>query len=65
MKIKYVALFNLKTAPAQLIFNLDWEFWKGNYHATELWNNKVITLNSNELKSEIVPPHGVMIYKLQ
>lgn len=64
-KIKYVALFNLKSEPAQLIFNLDWEFWKGNYNATELWSNKVITLNSNELKSEIIPPHGVMIYKLQ
>lgn len=63
-KTKYIAFFNLKDSPADLVYKLKWEFWKGNYTATELWNHQVIRNISESLKSNGIPPHGVAVYKL-
>jgi alpha-galactosidase len=63
-KIKYVAFFNLQEHPADLEYKLRWEFWKGNYTATDLWNHQVIRNISDSLIARNIPPHGVVVYKL-
>lgn len=63
-KTKYIAFFNLQDGPADLEYKLKWEFWKGNYTATELWNHQVFRNVSESLKAIGIPPHGVAVYKL-
>jgi len=63
-KTKYLALFNLKAEPATIKFDLEWEFWKGKYKATELWTREVYDINTNLFESDEIPAHGVRVYKL-
>jgi hypothetical protein len=63
-KTKYVAFFNLKDQPADIVFKLDWEFWKGYSKSLELWTKQTIPIVNNEFTTLAVQPHGVAIYKL-
>ncbi len=64
-KIKYVALFNLLDTAATISFNLEWEFWKGNYKTTELWSDNQSMINNGILEANNIPPHGVKIFRLE
>lgn len=60
---KYVAFFNLKNEPAEIEFNMDWEFWTGNYYATELWTGRSGRLKDKKLRSGQIAAHGVEVYR--
>jgi alpha-galactosidase len=64
-KIKYVALFNLEDTTADVKFNTQWELWKGNFKATELWTKEKKLITDNLLIGENIAAHGVKVFKLE
>ena len=63
-KTKYLAFFNLKETPADIIFKMGWEFWAGSYAVKDIWSDEDKGMLTNEVTATRVAPHGVMVYKL-
>jgi alpha-galactosidase len=64
-KSKYIAFFNLKDTPLDLVFKTEWELWNGSYVGLELWTKEQTGTITKDFKVNNIPPHGVKVYRLR
>ena len=59
----YVALFNLLNEPAEICFDLEWEYLRGRYSVRDLWAGEDTGMTEGRLCCHL-GPHGAGLYRL-
>ena len=60
---KFIALFNLSDTKKEVCFNMEWEYFRGEWKVRDLWEKKDIGKAEGDLCAEI-GPHGSVLYRL-